>query len=377
MVRSRPLVIACLWAITLIGPAGAAPILAAARDTSGSSTNAKPSLPASLRRDKPKETPYELKPYKIRAWVAVAPETRLDHRGRENLIRTWLTLTKRFIGQPWDVEVAEGEGPLLATRLEELEPNEVAPLAQGFDKAWMIHVRPIRGGYGLELSGREYDSATAQVGLTCTRPSATIEDASRAMLMLSLDMFAPTAQIGKKSGGGVTIKVQGAMLPASSSIGQVVKVGSVFRASRVIYNPDGSVRKIFPIARTYLRVQGLEGPIAYCGIISKLRDPLTSMVVGRYKVVAVGIRPTAMPTKLRFLSRVAYGPPEEKRFVERPAAGYTLHVKSRARRATPDCGHHRSRRPDRASALLRRRPGHPPSARRQYRAARRDSADAR
>ena len=322
MVRPRPLVIACLSAIALLGPRGASLAVSAPAETS--SSDSKSSVPEFLKQDRPKETPYELKPYKIRAWVSVDPSTRLDHRGRENLIRTWLTLSHRFIGQPWDVEVAEGEGPLLGARLEDLQPEEVAPLAQGFDKAWAIQVRPIPGGYGLQLSGREYDTATAQVGLTCSRPSKTIDDASRAMLLLSLDMFAPTAQIGKKSGGGVTIKVQGAMLPASNPVGQVVQVGSVFRASRVIYNPDGSVRKIFPIARTYLRVQALEGPVAYCGIISKLRDPLTSMIVGRYKVVAVGIRPTAMPTKLRFLGRVAYGPPEDKRFVERPASGYTL-----------------------------------------------------
>ncbi|HEU5115131.1 MAG TPA: hypothetical protein VFT74_00495, partial [Isosphaeraceae bacterium] len=327
MVCPRPLVIACLMALALIGPRAVSPVSCAPRETSGSQASEASSLLASLRAEKPREIPYELRPYKIRAWVAVDPSTRLDQRGRENLIRLWITLTERFIGQPWDVEVAEGEGPLLAAHLDNLQPDEVAPLAQGFDKAWVIQVRPIQEGYGLELSGREYDSATAQVGLICTRRSKTVEDAARAMLMLSLDMFAPTAQIGKKSGGGVTIKVQGAMLPSSSPVGQVVKEGYVFRASRVIYNPDGSVRKIFPIARTYLRVQALEGPVAYCGIISKLRDPLTSMIVGRYKVVAVGIRPTAMPTKLRFLSRVAYGPPEEKRFVERPAAGYTLTVR--------------------------------------------------
>ncbi len=231
------------------------------------------------------------------------------------MIRDWEVLVRRFIGRPWQLEIAEGDGPLLAAPLERLEPGEVAPLAQGFDKAWIIQINPDPESYGFILSGREFDGATSQLGLVCQQSASSVTDASRSLFLLSLDMFSPTAEIGAQSAGGVTIKVQGGVLPSADPIGQVVSVGAVFRVARIYYDADGAVRRIDIIPRTYLKVASIDGPDAHCKIISKLRDPLTRMVVGGYKVVAIGTKPTALPTRLRFVT----APPNE-----RPAAGYTL-----------------------------------------------------
>src|SRR4051794_17771876 len=51
----------------------------------------------------------DLLPYRIVAHVAIAPETRIDGRGRELLLDTWLGLVKRFVGGPWDLTIAEGD----------------------------------------------------------------------------------------------------------------------------------------------------------------------------------------------------------------------------------------------------------------------------
>lgn len=275
-----------------------------------------PTTAAPAKKEKP--TPIEARPYKIRAWVAVAPTTRLDYRGREALIAGWRTLIERFVGPPWQVEVADGDGPLLANGLEELMPEAVAPLAQGFDKAWVIQVRPLPGGYGILLNGREWDAATGQIGLVGTKPARSIADAPRALLGLALDIFAPTAEIGKKVGGGVMIQVQGSLLPAADPVGRVVQEGSVFKVARIAYKPDGSIARVAIIPRTYLRVARIEDVSAYCDIITKLRDPFTRMVVGRYKVVAVGVKPTGVPTRLHFVTPA----PEN-----RPLAGYSLELR--------------------------------------------------
>ncbi len=271
--------------------------------------------PGAATAKKAAETPIEERPYKIRAWLSIEPEARLDLRGREAAVAAWQVLNERFVGTPWKVEVAEGDGPLLNARLEDLTPELVAPLAQGFDKAWMIQARPLPGGYGLTLVGREFDAATGQIGLVNTRTLTSQDDLPRSLLHLALDMFAPTAELGKKIGGDVMVKVQGSMLPAANPVGRIVKIGSVFKVTRVYYRPDGSVAKILPVQRTYLRVVALEGNQARCNIITKLRDPLTNMIVGKFKVVAVGTKPTGVPTRLRFVT----APPEN-----RPAAGYTL-----------------------------------------------------
>ncbi len=215
MVRPRPLVtprrLARRSPAGRSSPSPSRRPAAPAADTAGN----KPSAAARKKKEKP--TPIEERPYKIRAWVSVAPKARLDYRGREALIAGWKTLIERFVGPPWQVEVADGDGPLLTERLDDLMPEAVAPLAQGFDKAWVIQARPLPDGYGVSLSGREWDAATGQIGLIGTRPARSIEDAPRALLELALDIFAPTAEIGKKVGGGVMIQVQGSLLPGRPS----------------------------------------------------------------------------------------------------------------------------------------------------------------
>ncbi|GIW88649.1 MAG: hypothetical protein KatS3mg108_2973 [Isosphaeraceae bacterium] len=306
MVRARRALIAGLAALSVAGGAG--------QDSTGPDRPATtPSRSASAKKDKGPS--IDQRPYRIRAWVSVAPGTPLDRRGRDRLIAGWRRLIERFVGAAWQLEMADGDGPLRGASLKELTPDSIAPLAPGFDKAWVIEAQRLTGTDGVTFTGREFDAATGQVGLVFSEPVRSIDDAARGLFSLCLEMFSPTAEIGAQSEGGVYVRVQGASIPPASSIGQVVSVGSVFRAARVIYNPDGSVRQLTVIPRTYLRVSSLEGPQARCEIISKLRDPLTRLVRGRYKVVAVGVKPTALPTRLRFITT----PPDS-----RPAAGYTV-----------------------------------------------------
>ncbi len=305
MVRQGSSLIATLITLLLVIPTRAQ-----------ESTKSTPPSPRTSSRGNEKQgPPIDERPYRIRAWIAVSPGTRLDGQGRQALIQSWQTMNQRFVGSPWVVEVAEGEGPLESASLDQLPPALVAPLAQGFDKAWIIELSQLPGSFGLTLAGREYDSATGQIGLVFDTPVRSVDDAARGLFNLCLDMFSPTAEIGAQSEGGVAVRVQGSSLQAASSVGKVVSIGSVFRAARVIYNPDGSVRQLTMIPRTYLRVESINGPQARCEIISKLRDPLTRLIRGRYQVVAVGIKPNALPTRLRFLTM----PPDT-----RPAAGYTI-----------------------------------------------------
>jgi hypothetical protein len=130
-------------------------------------------------------------------------------------------------------------------------------------------------------------------------------------------MFSPTAEIGLQSAGGVTIHVQGSTLPVANPVGRIIAPGSVFRLARVHYNSDQSIQQVNQIQRTYLVVDKINGPDAWCQIVTRLRDPLTRLVRGQYKVFAVGVKPTSLPTRLRFLT------PAENR----PAAGYTLQAR--------------------------------------------------
>ena len=62
--------------------------------------------PASVSGAKAPVVPIERRPYKIRAWVSVDPDSRIDVRGRDQLIADWRSLVRRFVGAPWVLEVA-------------------------------------------------------------------------------------------------------------------------------------------------------------------------------------------------------------------------------------------------------------------------------
>jgi len=267
--------------------------------------------------------PSELRPYKIKAWVSIDPHARGDPRGRETLIAGWKVLVARFIGAPWQLEISEDEGPLTTNTLDSITPDMVIPAAKGFDKAWMIRIEPSADGFS--FAGREFDAPTAQVGLLSRRPASVLSDGPRALLQLSLDIFAAASDVTEVTGKKCKVRVQGSMIPAATPLGQVVSVGSVLRPSRIFYKPDGGIMRLDVIKSTYIVVDQLNAGIASCTVYSALGNPLTTKVVGNAKMVAVGLKPASIPTRLRF---TFYNPDAPlipgTRVEERPAAGYTV-----------------------------------------------------
>jgi hypothetical protein len=255
--------------------------------------------------------PIDRLPYRISAHLAIAPETRIDTRGREHLLGAWRGLVQRFIGAPWELSIAEGDRAALGVDLEALEPAALESLATEQDKVWLIQLG--REGPGWMLAGRELDTATGRLGPVCRRAATIRADLPRALLGLAQELFRPLAVIGEQSGGGVALLVRAGSLRAASPEGLIVKPGSVFRPIRKAVLPDGTER-ILDIPFTYLRVESLDGPSAHCAILSSLRDPLTRRVAQKSVLLALGSTPGPYPTRLRFQTLPDKG----------PAAGYLV-----------------------------------------------------
>jgi uncharacterized protein (TIGR03067 family) len=309
LVRQRPLVVLALILAS-------APIPIAFGQGQGQGVSKALAKLKEKGKEKKVEPRIERRPYRIRAWVAVDARSRLDAAGRDRLVASWRALVKRFVGAPWDLDVAEGDGPLADDELDDVQPKALTPLAEGFDKLWLVSIGPRDGGYS--LSAREFDAATKLLGPTCHRPAPDPADAPRALFQLALDVFTPMAEIGESSGGGVSITVQGAALPAADPVGRVAAVGSVFRPVRLYLRPNNTILKMELIRTTYLRVDAMDGAVATCNILSAYRDPLRK-AVQKTRMLALGIKPSGVPTRLRFV----INEPEKP-----PAAGYTLHARS-------------------------------------------------
>ncbi len=305
---------------------------------------AKADAPAPKAVEKPKAKPgaklsaEELgaRPYKIRVWVAVDPKARLDEKGLDGLLSSWYALTQRFVGPPWEIDVAEGPGPLLGGDIDAVQPDAVVKPAQEVDKGWLIAIGP-DGKDGYILAGREFDATSLRLSPTIRHHAPHPADAPRVLLNLTLELFSPVADIGEQVGGGVKINVQGASLPTGDPIGRVVAKGSSFRIVRISYASDGSIARskdgrpaIKDVPHAFLRIEEMDGPVARCAIVSGLKSPLTRQARSS-RVIALGIKPANNPTRFRFVV-----PPEGKRdpadrtepTPPKPAAGYVLTVRN-------------------------------------------------
>jgi hypothetical protein len=263
----------------------------------------------------PARPPIEERPYKIRAFISFDPLTRIDARARDRLLREWRDLSRRMIGMAWDIQVAESEGPATALVLEDVKAAAVKPFGEGVDKVWLI--QGTIDEKGLELFGRELDVTTGYLGSLHSRKVPYGPDLVRDLFRLSLQIFAPFAEIGEAKGDVVPLKVQGSSLPPGLMGDALAAPGSIFRPIRVFYNTDDTVLDIQKILFSYLRVVGREGTITECSLIRGVRDPLTKRIPRKNRLIALGIKAAAMPTKVRFIQV-----PDRA-----PAAGYVLTYK--------------------------------------------------
>ncbi|RUL89504.1 hypothetical protein [Tautonia sociabilis] len=254
-------------------------------------------------------------PYAIRAWLAVDPQARVGAPTARALAEDWLVLVRRFVGEPWQIELADDEGALRGRSPSELTAEIVAPGLQGADKGWFLRVEPADSGGGYLLVGREFDATTRQLGPLYRQPAPYPRDAARSLFELSRRIFAPVAEI-ERTDGGAELLVQGASLPAADPIGRVVEPDSIFRPYYLFLRPDKTVQEIRSIPFTYLRVVEIDGARARCELVSGLRQPLPRQVAGRYRLVALGLKPADVPTRFRFVA----GDGDQ----EHPAAGYVL-----------------------------------------------------
>lgn len=260
-----------------------------------------------------KTEPIDRQPYVIEAHVAIDPATRIDERGREALLKDWLALVDRFVGAPWQLELARSEGPLTTQALETLAPAAFDRSGQDKDKVWVLRIES--DGAGLVLAGREFDTATAMLGPVHRRTTYDRTDLPREFFEFALEVFEPSAVIGESFAKEVSLTVRGASLDAASPVGAVVRVGSVFRPLRIVPGKGkGGSTIVLEIPFTYLRVEALEGPVARCTINSIYPDPLTKRMVQANTLVALGLKAGKTATRLRFVTK-----PDKA-----PAAGYVL-----------------------------------------------------
>ena len=208
-----------------------------------------------IKADTPEPAiPIDRQPYSIEAHIAIDPASRIDPQGRAVLVFEWDALVRRFVGAPWDLSVAEDDGPLTTLPLESLSPAVFEEVSQKNDKVWALRIEA--EGSGFVLSGRELDCATGKLGPIHRRSAPYRPDLPRELLELALEVFSPSAVIGESFARNVSITVRGASLEAASPIGRVATVGSVFHPLRLVPGRGkGGKPLVLEVPFSYLQVE--------------------------------------------------------------------------------------------------------------------------
>lgn len=264
-----------------------------------------------------KPIPIENRPYAIRAEVAFAAGVRLDGRGRQQLLDEWRVLVGRFVGAPWQIQVAISPDASLLQRPPAAWGEGLGEPAP--DKVWGLVFEADADGYALH--GREYDVATRRLGPRHYQAVSDPADAPRALLDLSLAIFAPLAEITDNVADKATLTVQGGLIEPASPLGRFAEPGTIFKPIRIFYNPkDDSIFKIDDVPWSYLLVESAEGQVARARVVSVFSAPLTTRTARRNKRVALGVKPGANPTPLKLVNHADQAPLAGYRLVAVPTS---------------------------------------------------------
>jgi hypothetical protein len=273
-----------------------------------------------LGADAPATRPaWERRPYAIRALIAFDPNARWDAASQQAVIESWRQLTRRFVGAPWSLDIRLAEGVLDTTSLDAMADVDLVTASKDVEQLWVIRVEADARG-GASLLGRDWDVATKRLGPLRKRMAPDPDDLPRSLMQLSFDLFAPAAEILSTLGDVVQLSVQGAGLTPADPVGRVVAPGQTFLAFRLFEATPKRAAQVVPVPWTYLTVEEVDGPVARCSLLSALRDPLSKRVSGTHRLVALGVKPAPLETRLRFVTR----PPNPA-----PAAGYRLMIRNR------------------------------------------------
>jgi hypothetical protein len=154
---------------------------------------------------------------------------------------------------------------------------------------------------GLELAGREHDTATDHTGPVFTSHVATSDTLVHGMLRLCLRLFSPLARLERAESRRVLLTLKGGRLRLNDPDLQWAGPGRPFAAFRRFFRRDGQPPEVSVVPWSFVEVDQVQGASVEAAIRSRLRRPFTRRTDRRNDLLALGLATTGRPTRVRFL----------------------------------------------------------------------------
>ncbi|HUY36523.1 MAG TPA: hypothetical protein VMV69_27555 [Pirellulales bacterium] len=297
---------------------------------------------------------WELTPYRIRVYVALAVEPELTPRLASQLREAIVERTDTTIGSAWRLEALpappELEWPMLrslATLSAESLPKELLEL--DFDKLMLLTVTARHGVY--QVAARDYDLRARRAGMPISyvvpQRAKLCDEAFRALLTAFVPLarvegmieepkespppeaIAPSAppaagaapKEDKPRNKQALLRLRAAGLPPLDPSIVWVRPGDVFYSLTRTNDRDNKPKSIKAIDWTCLTVRSIAGAELTCDLNSGRRNPLGGRRRGRVEQLALLARAAGRSTRLEVWSR-GDGKNEATKY---PLAGYDVY----------------------------------------------------
>ena len=254
----------------------------------------------------PPETPYELKPYRVRVAVAFDQSPLLTPAFRRQVLADLSGAIERSTGGQWKslVEETRQIAPANALGLERIKvqdfapppkPEGAAPVEPEFDKQMFLTVSLEGSGY--VLAGREWDELTQEVGPIAKAETWERRRVAEELFGLLSEIFQPLLTIENadvpnkkvslrlRAGGFVPVEV--AQDPEAEPLRVQIKPGAVLMAFFRYHDKEGAVREVQFLPWTYLVVDSIIRGRVEATLVTGIRTPLGAKTTKRVHSLAV------------------------------------------------------------------------------------------
>ncbi len=260
---------------------------------------------------------WELTPYRVQVFLAMARSPELTQRLAEDMLGELSRQVETRIGAAWDATFAAAPEPLaraMTADLSKVPVDRIPEEVLDFDKVLLLAVSADLAGY--HVGCRELDARTrtwnSVVTDTALHPARLCDTAFRVLC----DAFAPVARIDEVEKTGVLLRLRAAALAPRDPTCLGTAAGDLFRPVVRYNNREGKFARSNETPWTYLHVEEIDGAELKCGLYTGLRSPLSGRRRGRVEQLAVAVLPPGRETRLVLRSRTD---------PEKPLAGYEVY----------------------------------------------------
>jgi hypothetical protein len=257
------------------------------------------------------EGAIELEPYRVRVNIAFEDGPRFNAEFRRDLLRQVADGLERSVGEFWQAEVVEESGGTFAgsAALRRLTSEILVrePALAEVDKQYCLWVQSV--GAGFHLEGREYDTATRNLGPLTAGSAADRSEIPLALLAALVRLFRPVATAEQPRTGPAVIRARGGSYSPPDSSWQPIQAEQIFEAYYSFRNQEQVVDRVQHVPWTYI-VAGSSPKLgrSEATVISGLRSPLAARR-NRVQTVALGVASRGSLSTLTLMTR----PPARKR----------------------------------------------------------------